>query len=76
MRRRLTPDRHWSKIEPYPRRTRSRGNTLTDPIDLEEQKINLEDASLFKFIANILEGDKERRILLILNLIENLAMLN
>lgn len=40
-------------------------------IDLEEQKINLEDASLFNFIANILEGDKERRILLILNLIEN-----
>ncbi|MCI0443079.1 HEAT repeat domain-containing protein [bacterium] len=40
-------------------------------IDLEEQKINLEDASLFDFIARILEGDKERRILLILNLIEN-----
>ncbi len=40
-------------------------------IDLEDQHVNLEDASLFDFIARILESDRERRILFVLNLIEN-----
>jgi AAA family ATP:ADP antiporter len=40
-------------------------------IDLEDQQVNLEDASLFEFIARILESDRERRILFVLNLIEN-----
>ena len=34
-------------------------------IDLEDQHVNLEDASLLDFIAKILEGDRERRVLLI-----------
>jgi AAA family ATP:ADP antiporter len=40
-------------------------------IDLEDQQVNLEDASLFEFIARTLESDRERRILFVLNLIEN-----
>jgi AAA family ATP:ADP antiporter len=40
-------------------------------IDLEDQQVNLEDASLFDFIARTLESDRERRILFVLNLIEN-----
>ena len=40
-------------------------------IDLEDQQVNLEDASLFDFIARILESERERRILFVLNLIEN-----
>jgi AAA family ATP:ADP antiporter len=40
-------------------------------IDLEDQQVNLEDASLFDFIARTLESERERRILFILNLIEN-----
>ena len=40
-------------------------------IDLDEQSINLEDASLFASFLNILQGDNERQILYVLNLLEN-----
>ncbi len=40
-------------------------------IDLDEQPLNLEDASLFSGFAKVLEGSSERQILYILGLLEN-----
>lgn len=40
-------------------------------IDLDEQSVNLEDATLFAGFLNILRGDNERQILYVLNLLEN-----
>jgi AAA family ATP:ADP antiporter len=40
-------------------------------IDLEQEPVNLEDAAVFDFLTRILKGNSDRRILYILNLIEN-----
>jgi AAA family ATP:ADP antiporter len=39
-------------------------------IDLERQLLNLEDASVFESIVNVLEGENERQILYVLQLLE------
>lgn len=40
-------------------------------IDLEDQTLNLDDASVLETITNVLKGNSEKQILYVLNLIEN-----
>jgi AAA family ATP:ADP antiporter len=40
-------------------------------IDLEEQTVNIKDGSVFQSLAEILEGNNEKQIIYVLNLIEN-----
>lgn len=40
-------------------------------IDLEEQFVNIQDASLYETSLRVLEGDNEKQILYVLNLLEN-----
>ena len=40
-------------------------------IDLEEQTVNLDDAAVFQNLTSVLEGNNEKQILYVLNLIEN-----
>ena len=40
-------------------------------IDIEEQSLNLQDASVFKSFINVLDGKNERQILYVLNLLED-----